>query len=100
MNQTLQALAKANAIRTARARTRKQIRKGLVSAQAIIYDPPEEMQTASISYVLISVRRAGVVHVNKVCNNIGINPYKKLCDLTPRQKRELVQSMADWKVFR
>ena len=90
LTQRMEALKRANQIRTRRAKLKKDLRAGSVSAQSILLSPPEYLLTAKVSEMLLAVPKFGQVKVNKILTQCRISPSKTIGGLSPRQRAELV----------
>src|SRR3989442_13676341 len=90
LTQRMEALKRANQIRTKRAKLKKDLRAGNVSAQSILLSPPEYLLTAKVSEMLLAVPKFGQVKVNKILTQCRISPSKTIGGLSPRQRAELV----------
>src|SRR3954453_687368 len=89
--QRMDALQRANQIRTRRAQLKKDLKAGRVSIQALLLDPPEYLQTAKVFDMLLAVPKYVRVKVNKVLQQCRISPSKTIGGLSQRQRSELVQ---------
>lgn len=87
--QHLQALARANQVRLARAALKRSIAASAVSVAEVIVDAPWESETMSISELLSSQHRWGRTRSRKFLSSLGLSENKRLNTLTQRQ-RELV----------
>ena len=88
--QRMDALQKANVIRTERARLKRDLKAGRVNINGLLLDPPEFLQTAKVSDLLLAVPKYGRVKVNRILQQCRISPSKTIGGLSPRQRRELV----------
>jgi hypothetical protein len=88
--QRMDALQRANEIRTRRAQLKKDLKAGRVSIQALLLDPPDYVQTAKVFDMLLAVPKYGRVKVNKVLQQCRISPSKTIGGLSQRQRSELV----------
>ncbi len=86
----MEALKRANQIRTQRAKLKRDLRSGRVSPHALLLSPPEYIQTAKVSEMLLAVPKYGHVKVNKILAQCRISPSKTIGGLSPRQRAELV----------
>jgi hypothetical protein len=87
--QHLQALARANQVRLARAALKRSIACGDRSVAAVIAEAPWESETMSISELLAAQHRWGRTRSRKFLSSLGLTENKRLATLTPRQ-RDLV----------
>src|ERR671927_481709 len=88
--QRMDALQRANEIRTRRAQLKKDLKAGRVSIHTLLMDPPEYLQTAKVFDMLLAVPKYGRVKVNKVLQQCRISPSKTIGGLSQRQRTELV----------
>ncbi|HUB36153.1 MAG TPA: integration host factor, actinobacterial type [Solirubrobacteraceae bacterium] len=90
LNQRMDALARANAIRTKRARLKRELKAGRYSIHKLLLEPPEYIETAKVFDMLLAVPKYGRVKVNKILANCRISPSKTIGGLSDRQRSELV----------
>ena len=90
LNQRMDALARANQIRTRRAQLKRDLKSGRLSIQALLQDPPEYVETAKVFDMLLAVPKYGRVKVNKILVLCRISPSKTIGGLSERQRSELV----------
>jgi hypothetical protein len=88
--QRMDALARANHIRTQRARVKRELKAGRLSIDSLLQEPPSCVETAKVFDLLLSVPRYGRVKVNKVLAHCRISPSKTIGGLSERQRAELV----------
>ena len=91
--QCMQALARANKVRLARARLKRQVGAGETSAIEVVREIPWEAQTMPIGELLCSQRRWGRARSRKLLTSIHLSEAKPLGSLTPRQCRLLVGAL-------
>lgn len=91
--QRLQALARANEIRLARAELKRRISYGSVSAAEVILDPPTEAHSWAIGELLLSQRRWGSTRCRKFLMRNQIAETKPVGALTERQRHLLAQQL-------
>jgi S13-like H2TH domain len=90
LDQRMEALKRANDIRTARAKLKKDLKASRASIQAILLDPPEYVLTAKVFDMLLAVPKYGRVKTNRILNQCRISPSKTIGGLSERQRTELV----------
>jgi hypothetical protein len=90
IDQRMDALQKANEIRTRRAQLKRDLKAGRVSIHTLLLDPPEYLATAKVFDMLLAVPKYGRVKVNKVLQACRISPSKTIGGLSDRQRAELV----------
>ncbi len=90
IDQRMDALAKANRIRTERARLKRDLKSGRLSIHALLLEPPEYIETAKVFDMMLAVPKYGRVKVNKILAHCRIAPSKTIGGLSDRQRSELV----------
>ena len=88
--QRMEALQRANEIRTSRAQLKRDLKSGRSSIHKLLLDPPEYLQTAKVFDLLLAVPKYGRVKVNRILNHCRISPSKTIGGLSERQRTELV----------
>ncbi len=86
----MDALARANHIRSQRAQLKRDLKAGRFSIQKLLQDPPEFVETAKVFDMLMAVPKYGRVKVNKILVHCRISPSKTIGGLSERQRTELV----------
>ncbi|GAC1489183.1 MAG: hypothetical protein NVS1B9_10000 [Solirubrobacteraceae bacterium] len=90
LNQRMDALARANEIRSQRAQLKRDLKAGRVSIEKLLLDPPEYLETAKAFDMLLAVPKYGRVKVNKILSHCRISSSKTIGGLSERQRTELV----------
>jgi hypothetical protein len=93
LDQRMDALGKANAIRTRRAQLKRDLKGGRTSIHKLLLAPPQWVETAKVFDMLLAVPKYGRVKANKVLNQCRISPSKTIGGLSERQRTELVQML-------
>ncbi len=88
--QRMDALQRANQIRTRRAQLKRDLKAGRASIQDLLKNPPEYLETAKVFDMLLAVPKYGRVKVNKILVTCRISPSKTIGGLSERQRNELV----------
>jgi hypothetical protein len=88
--QRMDALQRANEIRTRRAQLKRDLKGGRVSIHELLLAPPDYVETAKVFDMLLAVPKYGRVKVNKILNVCRISPSKTIGGLSQRQRTELV----------
>ena len=88
--QRMDALQRANDIRTRRAKLKRDLRAGHVAIHSLLSEPPEYLETAKVFDMLLAVPKYGRVKANKVLQQCRISPSKTVGGLSERQRGELV----------
>jgi hypothetical protein len=90
LTQRMDALKRANDIRTRRASLKRDLKAGRVHIQSLLLDPPEFLETAKVFDLLLAVPKYGRVKVNRILTQCRISPSKTVGGLSERQRNELV----------
>jgi hypothetical protein len=90
LHQRMDALQRANAIRTRRAQLKRDLKAGRASIHTLLSQPPEYVETAKVFDMLLAVPKYGRVKANKVLQQCRISPSKTIGGLSERQRDELV----------
>ena len=90
LTQRMDALKRANEIRTRRARLKRDLKAGRAQIHGLLLDPPEYLQTAKVFDLLLAVPKYGRVKVNRILTQCRISPSKTIGGLSQRQRTELV----------
>ena len=88
--QRMDALQRANEIRTQRAQLKRDLRAGKLSIDQLLLDPPEYLETAKVFDMLLAVPKYGRVKANKILQQCRISPSKTVGGLSERQRTEIV----------
>ena len=88
--QRLDALQRANEVRTRRAQLKRDLKGGRVSIHSLLLKPPEYLHSAKVFDMLLAVPKYGRVKVNKILAQCRISPSKTIGGLSERQRTELV----------
>src|SRR3954452_21818701 len=90
LNQRMDALKRANDIRTRRANLKGDLKGGRVHIHGLLLAPPEYLETAKVFDLLPAVPKYGRVKVNRILTQCRILPSKTVGGLSERQRNELV----------
>jgi S13-like H2TH domain len=90
LTQRMDALKRANEIRTERARLKRDLKGGRIQIHGLLLDPPEYLTTAKVFDLLLAVPKYGRVKVNRILTYCRISPSKTIGGLSERQRNELV----------
>ena len=89
--QRMDALQRANHIRTQRAQLKRDLRAGVVSIDSLLLKPPAFLETAKVVELLLAVPKYGRVKANRVLQQCRISPSKTVGGLSERQRAEIVE---------
>lgn len=91
--QHMQALARANRVRLARAELKRSIGRGEVDVADVIRDCPWETESMTLAELLTSQRRWGRTRARKLLQSLGLSENKRLGTLTSRQRALLSSAL-------
>src|ERR1700751_250301 len=91
--QRMEALQRANDIRTRRAQLKRDLKAGRQPIDRLLLEPPDYLATAKVFDLLLAVPKYGRVKVNKILGQCKISPSKTVGGLSERQRRGLVALM-------
>jgi hypothetical protein len=89
----MEALARANKVRLARAALKRDISGGRRSITQVIMESPWEADSMSLSELLCSQRRWGRARSRKLLSSTALSEGKRVGTLTERQRRILVAAL-------
>ena len=89
----MDALARANVIRSQRAQLKRDLKAGRHSVHQLVLSPPEFVETAKVFDMLLAVPKYGRVKVNKILVHCRISPSKTIGGLSDRQRSELASML-------
>src|SRR3954466_10676817 len=90
LTQRMDALKRANEIRTRRARLKRDLKAGRTQIHGLLLDPPEYLQTAKVFDLLLAVPKYGRVRVNRILPQRRASRGKTIGGLPEQQRNELV----------
>ena len=91
LHQRMEALQRANDVRSARAKLKRDLKAGRQPIHELLLDPPEYLETAKVFDLLLAVPKYGRVKVNKILTQCRISPSKTIGGMSQRQRAELVE---------
>ena len=92
-SQCMEALARANKVRLARAALKRDISAGRRNITEVIMDSPWEAESMSLSELLCSQRRWGRARSRKLLSSTALSEGKRVGTMTERQRRLLVAAI-------
>jgi len=92
-SQCMQALARANQVRLARAALKRDVSAGRRGVAEVILESPWEVESMTVSELLCSQRRWGRARSRKLLSSIALSEGKRVGTLTERQRRILVGAL-------
>lgn len=84
--QHMQALARANRVRLARAELKRSISRGELEVAEVIRECPWQTESMSLAELLTSQRRWGRTRARKFLQSLALSENKRVGTLTPRQR--------------
>lgn len=90
LEQRMDALQRANTVRSRRAQLKRDIKAGRKDPIAVLLDSPEYVETMHVFDLLIATPKFGRVKVNKYLVQARVSPSKTVGGLSERQRGELV----------
>lgn len=92
--QRMRALERANEVRLARARLKREIADGYMTAAQVILELPPAAANWSVRELLMSQRRWGSIRSRKLLAELQIGELRAIGALTERQRRLLAGQLA------
>jgi hypothetical protein len=92
--QHMQALARANRVRLARAELKRSIARGDLEASAVVEECPWETESMTLAELLTSQRRWGRTRARKFLLGVSLSENKRLGTLTDRQRTLLSSALS------
>lgn len=89
----MEALNRANNVRSARARLKRDLKAGRTTIHDLLASPPDYVMTAKVFDMLLAVPKYGRVKANRVLQQCKVSPAKSIGGLSERQRNELVARM-------
>ena len=87
--QHMQALARANRVRLARAELKRQVAEGELSVAEVVLECPWEAESMTIADLLMSQHRWGRTRCRRFIGAIPMSETKTIGSMTDRQRRAL-----------
>ena len=91
LDQRMDALRRANEIRSQRAELKKQLKSGELAVYDLIDRPPEFVLTAKVFDMIVAAPKYGKVKATRLLNQCRISQGKTLGGLSERKRQELVE---------
>jgi hypothetical protein len=91
--QCMEALARANEVRLARAALKREISAGRREITEVIMDSPWEVESMGLGELLCAQRRWGRARSRKLLSSTALSEGKQVGTLTERQRRILVAAL-------
>lgn len=91
--QRMDALGRANEIRTERAVFKRDLKAGRKKVHDYLLNPPEWLETMKIFDLLLALPKYGRVKANKILVQCRMSPSKTVGGMSQRQRTELVSML-------
>jgi len=92
LDQRMDALRRANQVRSERARLKVDLKRGTVTIASVLREPPEYLLTAKVVDVLMAAPKCGRVKSARIMDQCRVSPSKTVGGLSDRQRTELLRS--------
>lgn len=92
--QRMEALVRANRVRTARADLKRLVRQGSLAVDVLLFEPPDCLLTAKVLDLLVCVPGIGIVKARRILRAHRISETKTVGGLSDRQRHELAARFA------
>jgi S13-like H2TH domain len=89
LDQRIDALSRANEVRTLRAQTKRDLNARRVSIGALLVDPPPYLETAKVFDMLLALPKIGSVKATKILHSCRVSTSKTFGGLSQRHRAEL-----------
>jgi hypothetical protein len=90
LDQRMDALQRANLVRSKRARLKVDLKRGAVTIGSVLREPPEFLLTAKVIDVLMAAPKCGRVKSARIMEQCRVSPSKTVGGLSDRQRSELL----------
>jgi hypothetical protein len=90
LDQRMDALTKANDVRSRRAALKADLKRGAASLRDILVAPPDYLLTAKVADLLMAAPKCGKVKSARIMEQCRISPSKTIGGLSERQRNELL----------
>ena len=90
LDQRMDALSKANEVRSRRAALKADLKRGAASIRDVLAAPPDYLLTAKVVDLLMAAPKCGKVKSARIMEQCRISPSKTIGGLSERQRAELL----------
>lgn len=90
LDQRMEALNKANEVRSRRAALKSDLKRGVVSIRDVLASPPDYLLTAKVVDLLMAAPKCGRVKSAKIMEQCRVSLSKTVGGLSERQRSELL----------
>jgi len=92
--QWVNALGRANDVRTRRALLKRELGAGTIRIVDLLADPPGSIETATVRQLLLALPQFGPVKVRRLLAQCRIADAKTVAGLTDRQRAALIEQLS------
>jgi hypothetical protein len=89
----MDALKRANDIRSKRAQLKKELKSGDKDILDVLKNPPEYLKTAKVMDLVLVVPKFGRVKATRILTRCRVSPSKTVGGLSDRQRAELIEAL-------
>jgi hypothetical protein len=93
LDQRMDALSRANEVRTLRAQLKRDLKARRVSIGALLLDRPPYLETAKVFDMVLAIPKVGRVKATKILQSYQVSPRKTIGGLSERQRTELAERL-------
>jgi hypothetical protein len=90
LDQRMDALTRANQVRTQRAALKADLKRGAVNIRGVLASPPDYLLTAKVIDVLMAAPKCGRVKSARIMDLCRVSSSKTVGGLSERQRNELI----------
>lgn len=90
LTQRMEALERANVIRTLRAQLKRDLKAGHKNVYDLLIDPPKYIHSMRIVDLLLATPKRGSVKVNIILKQVRMSPSKTILGMSQRQRIEVL----------
>ena len=90
LDQRMDALRRANQVRSERARLKVALKRGTMTIASVLREPPEYLLTAKVIDLLMAAPKCGRVKSARIMDQCRVSPSKTVGGLSDRQRAELL----------
>lgn len=95
LDQRMDALARANEVRSRRAALKAELKRGEVSVGDVLLAPPDFMLTAKVIDLLMAAPKRGRVKSTRIMEHCRISVSKTVGGLSERQRAALLEQLGE-----
>jgi S13-like H2TH domain len=93
LDQRMDALSRANEVRTLRAQIKRDLKARRVSIGELLADPPPYLETAKVFEIVLALPQVGRVKATKILHSCQVSTNKTFGGLSERQRADLAERL-------